>query len=204
MTYTPPQPVKLPSGRAAKYRRTGGDVVRALGALLLLAVLLGGIPFALVHFIGWPLPHQMPTSDSLRRPFDAHTLTKALAVVVWLAWAQFTACVLVELANARRGVGIPAKVPAAGPSQFLARQLIAALLMLTATAASFAPDVTHLAHTPQAAARPQQSISLQLAAASGPQDVTASSGQSSSAPARHWRRWPRAVRPNSPGRPAPR
>ena len=41
MSHTPPQPVKLPSGRAAKYRRTAGDVFRALGALLLLAVLLG-------------------------------------------------------------------------------------------------------------------------------------------------------------------
>ena len=168
MTYTPPQPVKLPSGRATKYRRTVGDVFRALGALLLLAVLLGGIPFALVHFIGWPLPHQVPTTDSLRRPIDAHTLTKALAVVVWLAWAQFTACVLVELANARRAVGLPAKVPAAGPSQFLARQLVAALLMLTATAASFAPDITHLANTPSAVPRPQQSVSFQLSAA-GPQ-----------------------------------
>ena len=165
MTYTPPKPVKLQTGRARKYRRTAGDVVKALGAFLLLVLLLGAVPFALVHFIGWPLPHQMPTADSLRQPLSSQTLVKALAVVVWLAWAQFTACVIVELANARHGVGIPAKVPGAGPSQFLARQLVAALLMLTATAASFAPDITHLANTPAALPRSQTAISAQLDAA---------------------------------------
>ncbi|WP_034265934.1 BTAD domain-containing putative transcriptional regulator [Actinospica robiniae] len=162
MTYTPPQPVKLQTGRARKYRRTIGDVFRALGALLLLAVLLGGIPLALVHFIGWPLPHHMPSQDTFRQPLSSQILLKALAVVVWLAWAQFTACVLVELANARRGVGLPARVPGAGPSQFLARQLVAALLMLTATAASFAPDITHLGHTPVAMPRAQTAASAQL------------------------------------------
>ncbi|HEX4791936.1 MAG TPA: hypothetical protein VH372_25945, partial [Actinospica sp.] len=166
MTYTPPQPVKLQTGRGRKYRRTAGDIGRAVGALLLLLLLLGAIPFALVRFVGWPLPHQLPTMDSLRQPLDSGTLVKALAVVVWLAWAQFSACVIVELANARRGVGIPAKVPVAGPSQFLARQLVAALLMLTATAASFAPDISHLAQ-PSAAALPksQTSAALQLSAA---------------------------------------
>lgn len=89
MTYTPPQPVKLQTGRARKYRRTIGDVFRALGALLLLAVLLGGIPLALVHFIGWPLPHHMPSQDTFRQPLSSQILLKALAVVVWLAWAQF-------------------------------------------------------------------------------------------------------------------
>jgi Bacterial transcriptional activator domain len=148
--------------------RTAGDVLRALGALLLLVVLLGAVPFALVRFIGWPLPHQMPTADQLRSPLSSSVLIKALAVVVWLAWAQFTACVIVELANARRGIGIPAKVPAAAPSQFLARQLVAAVLMLTATAASFAPDITHLSQTPAAIPRPLAAVSMQLDAAGPP------------------------------------
>ena len=151
-----------------RYGRTAGDVIRALGAMLLLAVLLGAVPFALVRFIGWPLPHQMPTMDQLRSPLNSDVLIKALAVVVWLAWAQFTACVIVELANARRGIGIPTKVPAAGPSQFLARQLVAALLMLTATAASFAPDITHLSQTPAAIPKPATAISLRLDAAGTP------------------------------------
>jgi hypothetical protein len=155
-----------------RHRRTAGDVFRALGALLLLAVLLGAVPFVLVRFIGWPLPHQMPTTDQLRSPLSSDVLIKALAVVVWLAWAQFTACVIVELANARRGIGIPTKVPAAGPSQFFARQLVAALLMLTATAASFAPDITHLSQTPAAIPKPLTAVSLQLDAAASPPTST--------------------------------
>ncbi|HTJ72050.1 MAG TPA: BTAD domain-containing putative transcriptional regulator [Actinospica sp.] len=151
-----------------RYGRTAGDVLRAFGALVLLVVLLGAVPFALVHFIGWPLPHQMPTMDQLRSPLSSDVLVKALAVIVWLAWAQFTACVIVELANARRGIGIPTKVPAAAPSQFLARQLVAAVLMLTATAASFAPDIAHLSHAPAAVPRPHTAISLQLDAAGTP------------------------------------
>ncbi|HWG27297.1 BTAD domain-containing putative transcriptional regulator [Actinospica sp.] len=148
--------------------RTSGDVLRALGALLVLVVLLGAVPFALVRFIGWPLPHQVPTTDQLRSPLSSDVLVKALAVVVWLAWAQFTACVIVELSNARRGVGIPAKVPGALPSQFLARQLVAAVLMLTATAASFAPDITHLSNSPAAIPKPHTAISMQLDAAGSP------------------------------------
>jgi nucleoid-associated protein YgaU len=151
--------------KEANYRRTSGDVLRAVGALLLLVALLGAVPFALVHFIGWPLPHRMPTADQLRSPLSADVLVKALAVVVWLAWAQFTACVIVELGNARRGVGIPTKVPGAAPSQFLARQLVAAVLMLTATAASFAPDITHLSNTPAAIPRQHMAISAQFDAA---------------------------------------
>lgn len=154
------------------YGRTSGDVLRAFGALLVLVVLLGAVPFALVHFIGWPLPHQMPTMDQLRSPLTSDVLIKALAVVVWLAWAQFTACVIVELANARRGVGIPAKVPAAAPSQFLARQLVAAVLMLTATAASFAPDITHLSNTPAAIPKPHTAISMRFDAAGSPPPST--------------------------------
>jgi len=112
-----------------KHHRTGGDVLKGLGALLVLVILLGAIPFALVRYIGWPLQHQMPSSHIFNQPITPQVLLNALAVIVWLAWAQFAACVLVEFRAAVRGIGMPTRVPAAGPSQFLARQLIAALLM---------------------------------------------------------------------------
>ncbi len=79
-----------------KHHRTGGDVLKGLGALLVLVILLGAIPFALVRYIGWPLPHQMPSSDIFNQPITPQVLLNALAVIVWLAWAQFAACVLVE------------------------------------------------------------------------------------------------------------
>ncbi|MBE9498876.1 hypothetical protein IHE61_11250 [Streptomyces sp. GKU 257-1] len=104
-------------------RRTFGDLLKACGAFLALAVLVAGVPAALAYFIGWPLPHRMPTPDMLREEVSAGVFIDVLTVVVWLAWAQFTACVLVEVKGALSGVGLPVRVPGAGPSQLLARQL---------------------------------------------------------------------------------
>jgi hypothetical protein len=153
---TPPPGAPTPSAPGAqagpwaarpqriKHRRTFGDVLKGLSALFVLIVLIGAVPFALVRYIGWPLPHHVPSADAFNQAITPDVLLKALAVIVWLAWAQFVACVAVEMAAARRGVGLPARVPAAGPSQFLARQLVAAMLMITASAASFVPDLAHL------------------------------------------------------------
>jgi hypothetical protein len=122
-------------------RRTFKDVLVGLMAIIVLAALLGGIPYALATFIGWPLPRQMPnlSLETLRAPVDANTLVNLLALVVWLAWAQFTACVIIELKAAASGSGMPAKLPLAGFNQMLARQLVAGLLLLTTSAAGLAP-----------------------------------------------------------------
>ncbi len=125
-------------------RRTFGDVMKALCAVVALAVLVVGVPVALAYVIGWPLPHQMPSLDTLRDEVSAGVFIDVLTVVVWLAWAQFTACVLVEVKGAVSGVGLPARVPGAGPSQMLARQLVAAALLLGSTAGSFAPGLAQL------------------------------------------------------------
>ena len=165
-----PQPQRI------KHRRTGGDVLKGLSAFAALVVLLGAIPFALVRYIGWPLPHHMPTADMFNRPITPHLLLDALAVIVWLAWAQFAACVVVELVAARRGIGMPVHVPGAGPSQFLARQLVAALLMITASAASFVPNLAHLGeHPAPAAASPVVAAASRLPAADQHAAITAGS-----------------------------
>ncbi|MFI6687583.1 BTAD domain-containing putative transcriptional regulator [Streptomyces sp. NPDC050485] len=130
-------------------RRTPGDFAKAFLAFVALLVLLVGVPGALASFVGWPLPHRMPSLDMVQQQISVTVFVKVLTLVVWLAWAQFTACVLVEVKAAVSGVGLPSRVPGAGPSQLLARQLIAAVLLITATAASFAPgfgqqqEVTH-------------------------------------------------------------
>jgi hypothetical protein len=122
-------------------RRTFKDVLVGLMAIIVLAALLGGVPYALATFIGWPLPRQMPnlSVETLRAPVDANTLVNVLALVVWLAWAQFTACVIIEIKAAASGSGMPAKMPLAGFNQMLARQLVAGLLLLTTSAAGLAP-----------------------------------------------------------------
>ncbi|MET9682074.1 BTAD domain-containing putative transcriptional regulator [Streptomyces coeruleorubidus] len=150
-----PQPVRI-------RRRSFGDFVKAFFAFVALAVLLVGVPGALATQIGWPLPNGVPSLDWLQQEITVHTFLNILTVVVWLAWAQFTACVLVEMKAALSGVGVPGRVPGAGPSQLLARQLVAALLLVGATAASFAPGLSQLGqggydanHKPASAAAQQ-------------------------------------------------
>lgn len=130
-----------------KRRRTLGDIVTGLAAFIALAVLVVGVPLALAYFVGWPLPHHRPTGNFLNASVTTKTFTNTLAVLVWLAWAQFTACVLVEVAAAARGIGMPGHVPLSGGSQLLARQLVAAVLLITASAASFAPGLSSLGPT---------------------------------------------------------
>ncbi|SES07798.1 hypothetical protein SAMN05421870_108118 [Streptomyces qinglanensis] len=147
---------------SVRTRRTFGDLLKACGAFLALAALVAGVPAALAYFIGWPLPHRMPTLDMLRDEVSAGVFIDVLTVVVWLAWAQFTACVLVEVKGALSGVGLPARVPGAGPSQLLARQLVTAVLLLGSSTASFAPGLAQLGHTVQPHQPAQTVASAQL------------------------------------------
>ncbi|MEV5939115.1 bacterial transcriptional activator domain-containing protein [Streptomyces sp. NPDC051994] len=128
-------------------RRTPGDFAKAFFAFVALLGLVVGVPGALASFVGWPLPHRLPSLVMVQQQISVNVFVKILTLVVWLAWAQFTACVLVEVKAAVSGVGLPSRVPGAGPSQLLARQLIAAVLLITATAASFAPGLGQ--HGPQ-------------------------------------------------------
>ncbi|WP_324786342.1 BTAD domain-containing putative transcriptional regulator [Streptomyces sp. H51] len=134
-----PQPVRV-------RRRSFGDFVKAFLAFVALVVLVVGVPGALAVFVGWPLPHGAPKLEWLQREITVSTFLHILTVVVWLAWAQFTACVLVEVKAALSGIGVPGRVPGAGPSQLLARQLVAALLLVGATAASLTPGLSQLGH----------------------------------------------------------
>ncbi|MEV8309915.1 BTAD domain-containing putative transcriptional regulator [Streptomyces flavidovirens] len=164
MARTTPDSTARP--RPLPRRRSFGDLVKAFLAFLALAALLVGVPGALAYFVGWPLPDGLPSLESLQSEITVMAFVHVLTVVVWLAWAQFTACVLVELKAAVSGVGLPSRVPGAGPSQMLARQLVAALLLVGATAASFAPGISHLGqqmenqHRPSVAASAQQTPGL--------------------------------------------
>lgn len=134
-----PQPVRV-------RRRSFGDFVKAFLAFVVLAGLVVGVPLALAVTVGWPFPDGAPGLDWLQREITVETFLRILTVIVWFAWAQFTACVLVEVKAALSGVGVPGRVPGAGPSQLLARQLVAALLLVGATAASLTPGLSQLGH----------------------------------------------------------
>ncbi|MEV2253105.1 BTAD domain-containing putative transcriptional regulator [Streptomyces sp. NPDC050147] len=142
-------------------RRTFGDFVKAFLAFVALAALVFGVPGALAIAVGWPLPGGAPSLDWLQQEITVGTFVNVLTVVVWLAWAQFTACVLVEVKAALSGVGMPGRVPGAGGSQLLARQLVAALLLVGATAASFAPGLSQFGQSLEGNQKPASAASAQ-------------------------------------------
>jgi hypothetical protein len=130
-TLSTPGPVRGPERFAAQ--PSGPErpsALKTLGAALALLVLLVGIPVALILLTGPPpVPHGLPTRDSLTKPITTDTLITVLRVVVWLAWLQFTVCVVVEALSLVRTGGLPRPVPLSGRSQALARALVGTVLV---------------------------------------------------------------------------
>ncbi|GAA4237231.1 hypothetical protein GCM10022254_48840 [Actinomadura meridiana] len=109
-------------------------MLAGIAAVVALAVLIVGVPFALLTLFGSPLPDDVPSASDLTRRVGPGSLIDILAVLVWLAWVQLAACVAVELYAGIRGVGVPARVPLAGGTQSLVHRLVvAALLLFSAT-----------------------------------------------------------------------
>lgn len=121
--------------------------LRGLASLLLLVGLLVGIPLALVALFGTPpLPHTVPSFDTIKTTLQAPTgegfllgVVHSLAWVGWVAWATFAFPVLVEAAATIRGISAPT-LPALGLQQRSAAALVSgALLLLTAGTAVASP-----------------------------------------------------------------
>src|SRR6476660_10601442 len=97
-------------------RRTPGDVLAGVGAIVLLVVLTVGVPIALITVVGLPLPHTVPKLSALTSQLDITAILRILSVIVWLAWIQLVWCVLVEIKAAASHTSTP-KVPLAGATQ---------------------------------------------------------------------------------------
>lgn len=105
--------------------------LRGLVALIVLAVLIGALPWALLQFGNWPI-HGLPSAEQLRDLGDSFVSDTAvfavLTVAAWLVWAVFMVSVFVESSAAVRGIQAP-KLVLAGPLQRWARGLVAALVL---------------------------------------------------------------------------
>lgn len=127
----------------ATRRRTGGDLLRGVGALLALAVMLGGVPVLLMVIA--PVRLRVPAWDEvvgvLTRPDDGTLFLTALTLIAWAAWAILTVSVMTETVAQLRG--LPAvRLPGLGGVQRLAGVLVAAVTVMLAPAAS-AVDLAH-------------------------------------------------------------
>jgi DNA-binding SARP family transcriptional activator len=112
--------------------QTLGRLLRGLAALVALVGLLAGLPVGLWVFIGWPLPHAVPSGAQLSRaltdPIPDQVLLNTVAILCWLLWAALVVSVAVETAAAARG-RTARRLPALGPVQALAAWLVAAILV---------------------------------------------------------------------------
>ena len=112
-------------------------IAKGIAAVVVLALLIVGVPWALWHFIGWPLPHGVPSWSEARRTLEENgipdeVLLKALAVVVWLTWALLVASIVAESAAAIRG-RTATHLPLAGPFQAFAGVLVSAVILAALT-----------------------------------------------------------------------
>ncbi|MBA2550265.1 MAG: LysM peptidoglycan-binding domain-containing protein [Nocardioidaceae bacterium] len=111
--------------------------VRGLAALVALLALVLAVPWALWSVGGAPWPSEPPTLDWFTQELGASAIMSVLSVVLWLAWAHFCVCVVVEAAAAVEG---RSRVPGAGMgTQTLARRLVASVLLVAGSASLAAP-----------------------------------------------------------------
>ena len=141
-----------PSALGRLLRRLG-RLLWGLGALLVLLALVGGVPAVLWLYVGWPLPHALPTLAELARALTQDgipdtILINTLALGCWAAWAVFAVSIVAETAAAAGG-RTARRIPMAGPLQVLASSLVAAVLL---TFAPMAPRTHAQAGEPLPAA----------------------------------------------------
>jgi hypothetical protein len=167
----PPIPGLRPAVQVRQ--RTAGDVVLGIAAVLALAALAIGVPVALISVFGVPIPHHFSTKF-LTHQLDFMSVMRILAVLIWILWIQLVWCVLVEIRAAVRNVGVPGRVPLAGPTQSAAHRLVTAALLLFSATAALAPAISHAgatarpAHSITAQARPGQQVNTAPQESAGP------------------------------------
>ncbi len=130
-------------------------VIRGLTALTALIALLVGVPYALVRFVGLPLPTVVPRIDEMRRSIEQTgvgegTIIKLIAIVVWIAWLRLAIAVIVELAATASMRPAP-QLRLLGSSQRIAGGLIAATLLMFGGMRPGVASAHAMSRVPQAA-----------------------------------------------------
>ncbi|MFI7679545.1 transcriptional regulator [Actinophytocola sp. NPDC049390] len=118
--------------RASSAIRLAAGVLRHLAAAVMLAVLLGGLPWALIALIGWPLPDHLPTSADVQAvllaPMTTTFLLNVLACGCWVLWGLFTATVACSALDIVRHARMP-DPRTSGPIRRTAAVLVGTVLI---------------------------------------------------------------------------
>lgn len=134
--------------------RRARDLLHGVAAVAVLTAVILGVPLALAVGIGWPLPRGLPSWDELSRALTNGdvadtTWLKAIACVVWVAWANFALAVAVEIIASAQGRTAPPVAGIAGPARVAAGRLVAGVALVVA---SLAPRIPAQALAPLPAA----------------------------------------------------
>jgi DNA-binding SARP family transcriptional activator len=101
-------------------------------AVAVLAMLLMVLPWALAHFVGWPLPDHLPcwaeVHGVLFGPMTTTLLLDVLVCLAWLAWALVTLDVVRCAITIARGARMP-DLSAVGPVRRIAVVLVGSVLI---------------------------------------------------------------------------
>ncbi|MFJ8015005.1 LysM peptidoglycan-binding domain-containing protein [Streptomyces sp. NPDC096339] len=123
-------------------RSTTFTIVRALLALVTLAVLVAGVPYALLA-VG-VLPDHLPSLDevvtALTSPDSGSLFLGAITLIGWYGWITFVISVVLETGAALRHRSAP-RIRLLGGSQQLAGALVGGILILLPTGTAFASTV---------------------------------------------------------------
>ena len=100
-------------------------------ALCGLTALVAGVPWGLVHYIGWPLPEHIPTPGDIQlvllAPMSVTLLLNLLACIAWPVWLVFVLDVVRCVVEVLRGVPYPTMT--AGPLRMVAASLVGAVAL---------------------------------------------------------------------------
>ncbi|GIJ49372.1 hypothetical protein Val02_62580 [Virgisporangium aliadipatigenens] len=132
---------------------TLASLARRIAGLAALALLLIGVPYALLTYLPSPLPHEVPSwtdvADALTTHLTDETLGLALVAALWATWLSFAWSVAAELLAVLAGVRLP-QPRAFTPTRGLAAVLVAAITggILATAAQAHPPAGAAFAATP--------------------------------------------------------
>lgn len=168
--------------------RRASAIARGLGAIVVLAAVLAGLPVLLAEVGGSPLPRHIPDlaqiTSSLARRDNGTLFLGAVRDIAWVAWAVFALATLAEAQAALRRRPAPRRLAGLGGMQNTAARLIA---LAALTFSSPAGILLTAAHQPGPVATATPLPPSGEAASVAPHEATLMTDSGGLSPARSFR-----------------